>query len=436
MVETFTPAVCGSSHRQRLALGCFALGALVASALVGAALGELGQLLGLRLAAVAAVLALVAAAREAGLVRLPLPQSRRQVPEQWRADLPLPLWSTGYGAGLGVGFLTFQPVSTFWVACAAAIALGRPIAAAACFAAYGAGRAIMAVFPRRSRRDPTAAVEALADRRRTLLRANVAALLVCATLLASAQAAGAAVVSLGPGLDPSVEPTVLARGQMSSNTSNVSVEPQGETAVLVSGAAAPSIDGDLLAYSDDAGVKVINWRTGDPVVQVDGEVSKPALHWPLLAFVRTDSSYKRLILADFTNSSSPTEREIASVLAVNDIGRPALTGTRIAWARVTNRESRITVERLATGTRAVIARSLITVKSNPAMTDTRIVWVEQRANSAALRLRRFDRSTARTIYAVSGHTRQLGTTALLGRSAYVVRWSLGKPGSTLVRVRF
>jgi hypothetical protein len=403
---------------------------------VGAALGALGQLLGLRLAAVAAGLALVAAAREAGLVRLPLPQSRRQVPEHWRAELPLPLWSTGYGAGLGAGFLTFQPVSTFWVACAAAIALGRPITAAACFAAYGAGRAIMAVLPRHGRQDPTAAVEALAGRQRTLLRANVVALLACAALLASAQAAGAAVVSMGPGLDPSVEPTVLARGQMTSNTSNVSVEPQGETAVLVPGAAAPSVDGDLLAYSDGGGVKVINWRTGDPVVHVDGEVSKPALHWPLLAFVRTDSSYKRLILADFTNPSSPTEREIASVLAVNDIGRPALTSARLAWARVTNQESRIVVERLATGKRTVIARSRITVKSNPAMTDTRIVWVEQRANSAALRLRRFDRSTARTIYAVSGHARQLGTTAVLGRYAYVVRWSLGKPGSTLVRVRF
>jgi hypothetical protein len=436
MVETFTPAVCGSRRRQRLALVCFSLSALAASALVGAALGVLGYLLGLSLAAVVAGIALVAAAREAELVRLPLPQSRRQVPEHWRAELPLPLWSSGYGAGLGAGFLTFQPVSTFWVACAAAIALGRPLTAAACFAPYGAGRAIMAVAPRRGREDPTHAVEGLASRRRSLLRMNVAALLVCAALLASAQAAGAAVVNIGPGLDPSVEAAVLARGQMSSGSSDVSVEPQGEAPVLVPGAAAPSLDGDLLAYSDGGGIKVINWRTGDSVVQVDGAVSKPALDWPLLAFVRTSSSYKRLILADFTNPASPTEREIASVLAVNDIGRPALAGGRIAWSRVTSRESRVTVERLATGKRTVITRSRITLRTNPALSPTRIVWVEQRASSAALRLRRFDRTTARTIFAVSGHTRQLGTTALLGRYAYVVRWTLGRPGSTLVRVHF
>src|ERR671939_27046 len=127
MVETFTPAVCGSRRRQRLALIGFALGAQVAL--------------------VAAGVALVAAAREAGLVSLPLPQLRRQVPERWRCELPLPVWSVGYGAGLGAGFLTFQPVATFWIACAAAVALGRPPVAAVCFALYGAGRAVMTVWP-------------------------------------------------------------------------------------------------------------------------------------------------------------------------------------------------------------------------------------------------------------------------------------------------
>ena len=120
MVETFTPAVCGSRQRQRLALVGFAAGAIAASALVGAALGTLGAALGTQLALVAAGLALLAAAREAGLVSFPLPQVRRQVPERWRFELPLPVWSVGYCAGLGVGFLTFQPVATFWVACAAA----------------------------------------------------------------------------------------------------------------------------------------------------------------------------------------------------------------------------------------------------------------------------------------------------------------------------
>src|SRR5919198_623108 len=396
MVETFTPAVCGSRRRQRIAVVSFALGAVAASALVGAALGALGQIIGLRVAAVAAGLALLAAAREAGLIRLPLPQSRRQVPERWRAELPLPVWSAGYGAG----------------------------------------RAVMAVWPRRRGADPTAAVEELASRHGALLRANVAALVACAALLASAQAVDAAVVSMGPGLDPSVQATVLARAQMSSGTTSVSVEPTAEPAVLVPDAASPSVDGDLLAYADSGGIQVINWRTGEVVARVDGAVSRPALDWPLLAFIRTDSTYKHLILADFTNPGSPSERGIARTLVQNDLGRPSLGGERLAWHKTTNQASRITVEMLSTGRRVVIVRSRIVLEENPALSARRIVWVEQRPRTSALRMRRFDRRRVHSIYTTSGSSRLLWTTALVGRRAYVVRWSLATRGATLLRVSF
>ena len=114
------------------------------------------------------------ALREAGLARIPLPQLRQQVPERWRRDWPLPAWSAAYGAGLGAGFLTFQPVATFWVACGAALALGRPLLAACCFALYGAGRALMAVGPRRREPDGAAAVERLVARTALVSRANAA----------------------------------------------------------------------------------------------------------------------------------------------------------------------------------------------------------------------------------------------------------------------
>ena len=195
MLETFTPAVCGSRKRQIVAQALFATTAIATAAALGLALGAVGSALGARQAVLAAAaLALVAAAREAGIVRFPLPQARRQVPERWRFELPLPVWATGYGAGLGAGFFTYQPVSTFWVACAAALALGRPLPAALCLSLYGVGRAAMVVWPRRRGDDPTAAVERLAGRRGALLRANVAALVACGVLLALAPAAGGAVM--------------------------------------------------------------------------------------------------------------------------------------------------------------------------------------------------------------------------------------------------
>jgi hypothetical protein len=437
MVETFTPAVCGSRKRQRLALGGFAFGAIVVSALVGAALGAIGSFVGAELALLAAGLALLAAAREARLVRLPLPQLRRQVPEHWRAELPLPVWSVGYGAGLGAGFLTFQPVATFWVACAAAVALARPLAAGACFAAYGAGRALMAALPRRGHPDPTAAVEGLVRRRRLLLVGNVTALLVCAGLLAAAPSAGAAqVTGLGSGLDPSATRSTLGRARMDAGSSSVIVEPAGETPVAVPGGAAPSVDGDLLAYDDAQGIKVINWRTGALVARIDGLVSRPALDWPLLAFVRQDSTYKRLIVVDYTNPSAPTERRIMRVPAATDLGRPALAGGRIAWHRVGVGGSRVFLQSLATGRRWVIAQSAIAVLANPALTSRRILWVQQYSRSCSLMTRRLDSRTVRRIYRTTSKSRLLWTTALTGRTAYVTRWSLWTRASTLVRVNF
>src|ERR1044072_4888353 len=70
MVETFTPAVCGSRTRQRLAIVLFTAGAVLASAGLGAVLGFAGSLVGTRPALIAAAaLALLAAPREAGVPR-------------------------------------------------------------------------------------------------------------------------------------------------------------------------------------------------------------------------------------------------------------------------------------------------------------------------------------------------------------------------------
>jgi hypothetical protein len=435
MVETFTPAVCGSRSRQRLALALFAAAAVGTSMIVGAALGALGAILGLRLTLAAAALALIAAGREAGILRVPIPQSRRQVPEAWRAERPLPFWSVGYGAGLGAGFLTFQPVSTFWVACAGAIALGRPLAAAMCFGAYGAGRALMAAWPRRGQADATAAVEALVARRRLLLGVNVAVLVACAALL-SAPAAGAGTTSLGPGLDPSAAGSVLARARMDTGQPIVVVQEPGTTAVTVNGAAAPAVDGDLLAYDDDQGIEVIDWRSGATVARVNGPVAKPALDWPLLAYVRTDSDYKRLVLADFTDPGAPVTRAVARVGLGQDLGRPSLAGGRIAWHKVRGKGSDVFVQVLASGRRARVAHSVIGVVSNPSLTASRVVWVDQRSAAAALRVHRFGRRGARTIYRITGRTRLFWTTALVGRTAYVARWARSTGASTLIRVNF
>jgi hypothetical protein len=172
------------------------------------------------------------------------------------------------------------------------------------------------------------------------------------------------------------------------------------------------------------------------VARVDGAVEKPSLDWPLLVFVRTGTDYRRLVLADFSDPAGPTKRVIARTARRNDLGRPSLAAGRIAWHIVTRDDSRVLVERLASGSRTLVARSKIAVESNPALTRRRILWVEQRARSAFVRVRRLGRSGSRTIYSLDTRRRRLSTTDLTGRTAYVTRWSPATGASTLIRVNF
>jgi len=438
MVETFTPAVCGSRARQRLAIVLFALAAILASAALGAVLGLVGSLIGTRPALIgAAALAFLALLRETAILPLPIPQSRRQVPERWQYELPLPLWSTGYGAGLGVGFLTFQPVATFWVACAAALALGRPLAAAGCFALYGAGRAFMATWPRRREPNGPAAVEKLVGRAPVVSRANAVVLALAVVLLAIAPAAGAAVTSLGRGFDPAADGQTLARARMDSGTIKVLVNPPDpDPTDTISPANAPALDGDYLAYQDVAGIKVIDWRNDSPVTQLDGPYSHPALDWPLLAYIRDDGAHERLILADLSNPGHPTQRTIASVRPAADLGRPALRGGRLAWHRVVHGGSAIYVLNLATDERRAIKRTNIWMEANPSVTAKRIVWVEHRPGRSYLRMKWFGSKRTKTLMHLNGRKTFLWTTALSGRTAYVTKWTPSTQKSVVLRVNF
>ena len=302
MLETFTPAVCGSRKRQIVGQSLFAVSAVLAAAALGLLLGLVGSMLGAERAVLgAAALALVAAAREAGLIRFSIPQARRQVPEHWRFELPLPVWASGYGAGLGAGFFTYQPISTFWVACAGALALAKPVPAALCVSLYGAGRALMVIWPRRRADDPTAAVERLTSRRGTLLRANVVALVACGVLLAVAPTAGAGVTRIAQNaFDPTVD-----RGNIAFATAggDVVVRPAGGGAITYPNATEPSLSGPFLAYRDAAGIRVVRWADGTEVRRIASpNVSKPALDWPRLAFVRRASPYDRLYVRNLTSS--------------------------------------------------------------------------------------------------------------------------------------
>jgi hypothetical protein len=419
MLETFTPAVCGSRKRQIVGQALFAVSAVAAAAVLGLLLGFTGSMLGAEQAVLgAAVLALVAAAREAGLIRFAIPQARRQVPERWRFELPLPIWASGYGAGLGAGFFTYQPISTFWVACAGALALAEPVPAALCVSLYGAGRALMVVWPRRRADDPTAAVERLTSRRGALLRANVVALVACGVLLAVAPAASGGVTRIAQNaLDPTVD-----RGNIAFATAsgNVVVRPAGGGELSYSGASEPSLSGPFLAYRDSAGIRVIRWADGTEVGRIASpNVSNPALDWPRVAFVRRASPYDKLFVRNFATGKVTL---YATVRLPTDLGRPSLRHGRLAWHTATRKESKIMVVTLASGARRTMATTRIGLLGNPSVYRTKVVWVDARFGVTFLKQGWLTSSRRVVLARLKSRTVSYWTTSVASNAAYMTRW--------------
>ena len=147
MVDTIGAVVHGhSKKRSVLVVGLHLLGAVASASLLGAALGALGALLGAPWGpigiAMVAVVAVVYLARETFGAPVPIPQWRRQVPSWWRDFYSPPTAAFLFGAGLGVGFLTFLTFGTFVAVATAALAGGDPLLGALLCAPFGIARAV------------------------------------------------------------------------------------------------------------------------------------------------------------------------------------------------------------------------------------------------------------------------------------------------------
>ncbi len=146
MVETISPVVYGTRTRWAGAVALHAVGAAATAAAFGAAVAAAGALLGAPWGRAGAVIlagvAVVYVVRELTGVRIPVPQLRRQVPDWWRTYFGRPLASFLYGAGLGVGFLTFLGHGTLVVVTVGAASTGRPLMGALVMAPFGLARGL------------------------------------------------------------------------------------------------------------------------------------------------------------------------------------------------------------------------------------------------------------------------------------------------------
>ena len=154
MVETIAPVVYGRTRDYRIAVALHALAAGIAGATFGALLGLIGLVLGGPWGdgglLVIAVIALAYTARELTGVPLPLFDRKRQVPDWWRTFYSPWVAAMLYGAGLGIGFMTFLRFGTYVAVSVAALASGDPILGAAFGGAFGLARGITALAARRT----------------------------------------------------------------------------------------------------------------------------------------------------------------------------------------------------------------------------------------------------------------------------------------------
>ncbi|MEA2453252.1 MAG: hypothetical protein QOG04_1962 [Actinomycetota bacterium] len=154
MAETIVPVVHGRRRDYRIALGLHVLAATGTAAIFGA----LGGLLGTAVGAPWGRIGLFAIAGAAGLYvlreafGLPVPtfDRRRQVPDWWRTFYSPKVSATLYGAGLGVGFMTFLRHGTFVVVTLAAIFSGDPLTGAFLCAPFGLARGLTVLVTRKA----------------------------------------------------------------------------------------------------------------------------------------------------------------------------------------------------------------------------------------------------------------------------------------------
>jgi len=145
VIETIGPTGHTGGRRTTVA-ACVAFlpGAVVGGLLTFGSLALLGDLIhgagGRASYLAAAAIAVVASMLEARGARI-VPQIRRQLPEQWRRVMPMPVAASLYGVLLGIGFTTFVLSFGVWALAGVSLALGDPAIGLLIGGAFGVGRA-------------------------------------------------------------------------------------------------------------------------------------------------------------------------------------------------------------------------------------------------------------------------------------------------------
>jgi hypothetical protein len=441
MIDTIGPrGHRGGTPTTLAACAAFALGAPLGGAITFGAFALAGELVwgaGGRIAyLVAAAIAVIAAIAEARGVRV-APQIRRQLPEHWRRILPMPVAALGYGVLLGIGFTTFVLSFGVWALAGVSLAIGHPGTGFAIGIAFGIGRAlpICLLAPVADRPLGVRAVETMAERPGLLRGARLgdaAALLLAAVALVAGDRATAATTVQDHAADPAAagESIAFQRGP----ERNAFLRRGGQGFELPG--SDPALGGPWAATI--AGEEIVLLRRADPQTQVR-RVRAPnadavAISGGWLAWRSRSRGRDHLAARRISAGGAPGQvRRIAGTGKRSQIGRPALDGAKLAFARASGRRNSILLRRLGGGGSRRLVSSDREGLSNPAIGPKQLAYVRTTRRGDRLKLRKLGkRGEGRTIY-TRRHAR-LWSTALRGKRVLVTVMKGNPPRTRIVSV--
>jgi hypothetical protein len=382
MVETIGLSGDGARRRTTIAAcATFAPGAVlggVATFGLLAALGEIVHGFGGRIAYLAAAgIAVAAAIAEARGARI-APQIRRQLPEQWRWVMPLPLAAALYGILLGLGFTTFVLSFGVWALAGISFALGHPGAGLVIGAAFGIGRAIPVVLvaPAVDRPLGIRCIELMAERPalyRGFRVGDAVTLGLVAVALTATGTASAARTAAVRAADPSSAGKAFAFQR--PDRSGI-LRQHGQKIELPG--RDPAVGGPYVAVvSGGDSIKILSRATLEEV----GSASAPdaealAISQGWLAYLVVDQGHYVLNarrIGDPQNPGAP--KRIAAVSSPAQIGHPGLDGTRLFYAVAHARNNKIKRRSLGSGKGGTVVASRSASLSNPSVYGRHLLYV-------------------------------------------------------------
>jgi hypothetical protein len=381
MVETI--GLAGDRSRRRTTIAAcatFTPGAVAGGILTFGALSLLGYVLhgsgGPVPYLVAAVVALSAAAAEAWGVRI-APQIRRQLPEQWRWRMPLPVAAALYGVLLGLGFTTFVLSFGVWALAGISLALGDPTTGLVIGAAFGIGRAIpiVAVAPAVDSRFGVRCIELMAERPALyrVFRLGDAMTLGLVTVALAAATASAARTEAPNGADPSTAGKSFA--YQLGDRSGVIRSNQGAHGLpghdpALGGPYAAVISGDQIQILDRSSLTRIGVASAE-----DAQAVAISDRWLVYLTVNRGNYFLKARRIGGHPAHPGEAKQLASISRPAQIGHPSVRGSRVVYA-VSRRHSNAIVRRsVKSGQGGTILSSRTAELLNPSVLGKHLLYV-------------------------------------------------------------